>query len=200
MSWRQILGLLLLSTAAMPADFVGAQELVSNPEFDAPATTGWTGNIAGLSWSQDESECLPPFASGSLLLSPESPDGPSSAFLCLDTSISGNLNLVFLVRADCEEVVKGKLRFYPLPACGGAAGGLDEIGGTVPASSWEEASLFGVPIPLGTQSIWLGLEISQAIAQICNTRFDKIHLGPGSVIQRSGFETGSTDCRWTAVP
>jgi hypothetical protein len=200
MTSRPILGLLLLSTAVFAARLAGAQELVPNPEFDVAATTGWTGDIASLSWSQDESECLPPFASGSLLLVPDNLDGPSTAFACLAAPAPGGVNLTFLVRADCEEVVKGKLRFYPLPACDGAPGGVDEIGGTTPGGTWDEAGLFNVPVPLGTQSVWLGLEISQATTQICNTRFDKIHLGPGSVIQRSGFETGSTDCRWFAVP
>ena len=49
------------------------------------------------------------------------------------------------------------------------------------------------------QSIWIGLEISQATAQICETRFDKIHLGAGIPILRSGFETGSSAGRWSAT-
>ena len=200
MSWRRILGLLLLSTAACAATLAGAQELVPNPEFDVAATTGWTGDIASLSWSQDESECLPPFASGSLLLVPDNLDGPSTAFACLAAPASGAVNLTFLVRADCAEVVKGKLRFHPLPACGGAPGAVDEIGAAIPGGTWDEAGLFNSLVPAGTQSVWLGLEISPSTNQTCNTRFDKIHLGPGSVIQRSGFETGSTDCRWIAVP
>lgn len=177
-----------------------AQELVPNPEFDVAAVEEWTGNVASRAWSQDESECLPPNASGSLLLMPENLDGPSSLYLCLVAPASGPLNLSFLVRPECEVVVKGKVRFHPEPGCGGVPGGSDEVGGTAPANSWEEASLFNMPLPSGTQSIWLSLELSQAISQICNTRFDKIHLGPGVALHRSGFETGSTACRWSTSP
>ena len=197
---RTILGRLLLSTAFCSATLAGAEELVPNPEFDVAVTTGWTGDTANLSWSQDESECLPPFASGSLLLVPDNIDGASSAYLCLAAPASGAVNLTFLVLAECAETVKGRLRFHPLPACGGAPGGTDEVGAAIPGGTWDEAGLFNSLVPVGTQSIWLGLEISPSINQTCNTRFDKIHLGTGVVIQRSGFETGSADCRWVEVP
>lgn len=176
-----------------------AQGVVPNPEFDVAAVTEWTGNIASLSWSQTDPDCSPPNASGSLQVSPDDPQTPASAFLCAALPAAGSWTLAFVVRADCEEAVKGTLRYYSEPACGGTMLGSDEVSGTVPAGSWEQAALTPAAPPLGTQSIWIGLQISQSITSVCNALFDKIFVGPGIPVLRSGFETGSSACRWSAT-
>ncbi len=170
-----------------------------NPEFDVATVTPWTGNIASLSWSQTDPDCLPPNASGSLQLVPDSPQGPVSAFLCVAAPPAGSWNFAFLVRADCEEVVKGILRYYPEPACGGTVLGSEETGGTTLGGTWDQAELAPANPPVGTQSIWIGLELMESITSVCNARFDQIHFGRGLPVLQSGFETGSTACRWSAT-
>ena len=65
--------------------------------------------------------------------------------------------------------------------------------------SWDQAELAPTAPPFGTQSIWIGLKLSQSITSMCDARFDKIHLGSGIPLLRSGFETGSSACRWSAT-
>lgn len=176
-----------------------AQGVPPNPEFDLAAVAEWTGNIASLSWSPSDPDCLPPNASGSLLVSPENPQTPATAFLCVAAPPAGSWNLAFLVRADCQEVVKGILRYYPEAACGGAVLGSEETGGTTLGGTWDQVELTNAAPPGGTQSIWIGLELSESLTQVCNARFDRIHFGRGIPLLRSGFETGSTACRWSST-
>lgn len=200
MTMRRLPSLALLallgSAAAAP---LGAQGVVPNGEFDANTVAPWTGNIASLSWSQTDPDCLPPNASGSLLVSPDDLQTPVSAFVCVAPPPAGSWNLAFLVRAECEEVVKGILRYYPEPACGGTVLGSEQVGGTTLGGTWDQAELAPANPPVGTQSIWIGLELSPAITNNCNARFDRIHFGPGLPLLRSGFETGSSACRWSAT-
>lgn len=201
MSPRALSRFALLFVACVAALFGApsafAQGVVPNPEFDVGAVTGWTGNIAQVSWSQTDPDCVPPNASGSLQLVPDNLQGPVSAFLCV-AAPTGNVNLTFLVRAECQEVVKGILRYYPEPACGGAILGSEETGGTTLGGSWDQAELAPATLPSGTQSVWIGLELSESISSICTALFDRVHLGSGLPLLRSGFETGSTACRWSA--
>ena len=95
--------------------------------------------------------------------------------------------------------MKGILRYYPEPECGGALLGSEETGGTTLGGTWDQAELAGAAPPLGTQSIWIGLELSESVTSICTARFDRIHFGRGLPILRSGFETGSSACRWSAT-
>ena len=57
--------------------------------------------------------------------------------------------------------MKGILRYYPEPECGGALLGSEETGGTTLGGTWDQAELAGAAPPLGTQSIWIGLELSE---------------------------------------
>lgn len=191
-----LLGLLGGAAAAAPAC---AQNVVPNSQFDVATITPWTGNIANLSWSQTDPDCLPPNASGSLQLVPDSPQGPVSAFLCVAAPPAGGWNFAFLVRAECEEVVKGIVRYYPEPACGGAVLGSEETGGTTLGGTWDQAELAPANPPVGTQSIWIGLQLMESITSVCNALFDQIHFGRGLPVLQSGFETGSTACRWSAT-
>lgn len=176
-----------------------AQGVVPNPEFDVAAVAEWTGDIASLAWSQTDPDCVPANASGSLLVSPADLQTPATAFLCVAAPPAGGWNFSFVVRAECEEVVQGILRYYSEPACGGTFLGSEETGGTTLGGSWDQAELAPTAPPLGTQSIWIGLKLSQSITSMCDARFDKIHLGSGIPLLRSGFETGSSACRWSAT-
>lgn len=187
------------AAAVFGASAASAQGVVPNPEFDVASVTAWTGNTASLSWSQTDPDCLPPDASGSLLVSPDSPTGPVSAFVCVAPPPAGSWVLGFLVRTECEEGVKGMLRFYAAPDCGGTLLGSDQVSGVVPSGSWEQGALFPATIPAGTQSVWIGLELNESITSVCNALFDRIFFGPGTPILRSGFETGSSACRWSAT-
>lgn len=200
MPLRRLPRLALLSLLGIPAAAPAlAQGVVPNPEFDTATVAAWTGNLASLSWSQSDPDCLPPDASGSLLISPDDLQTPVSAFLCVAPPPAGSWNLAFLVRADCEEVVKGILRYYPAPACGGTVLSTEEVGGTTLGGSWDQAQLAPANPPVGTQSIWIGLQLQPSITNNCNARFDRIHFGPGLPLLRSGFETGSYACRWSAT-
>lgn len=77
--------------------------------------------------------------------------------------------------------------------------GSEETGGTSLGGTWGQAELAPANPPPGTQSLWIGLELPESVTQICNALFDKIHFGPGIPLLRSGFETGSTACRWSAT-
>lgn len=194
-----LLGLLALLGCAAAAAPAFAQNAVPNSQFDVATITPWTGNIASLSWSQTDPDCLPPNASGSLQLVPDSPQGPVSAFLCVAAPPAGSWSFAFLVRAECEEVVKGILRYYPEPACGGAVLGSEETGGTTLGGTWDQAELAPANPPVGTQSIWIGLQLMESITSVCNALFDQIHFGRGLPVLQSGFESGSTACRWSAT-
>lgn len=187
---------LLGGAAAVP---VSAQNVVPNGEFDIAAVVEWTGDTASLSWSQTDPDCVPPNASGSLQLTPDNPQGPVSAFLCVAPPAAGTWILAFLVRAECEEVVKGILRYYAAPSCGGTFLGSEETGGTTLGGTWDQAQLVAAPPPPGTQSIWIGLQLSESITSVCTALFDKVHFGRGAPLLQSGFETGSTACRWSAT-
>lgn len=77
--------------------------------------------------------------------------------------------------------------------------GSEETGGTTLGGTWGQAELAPASPPAGTQSIWIGLELTESITSVCNALFDKIHFGRGLSILESGFETGSTACRWSAT-
>lgn len=201
MTTRRLPRLALLSLLGIPAAALPAlaQGVVPNPEFDANTVAAWTGNIASLSWSQTDPDCSPPNASGSLQLVPDSLQGPVSAFLCVAAPPAGSWNFAFVVRAECQEVVKGILRYYPEPACGGTVLGSEETGGTTLGGTWDQAELAPANPPVGTQSVWIGLELTESITSVCNALFDNVHLGRGLPLLRSGFETGSSACRWSAT-
>ncbi|MBP9144945.1 MAG: hypothetical protein KBI44_10715 [Thermoanaerobaculia bacterium] len=196
---RALFAAATFATSAVGATAASAQGVVQNPEFDVAAVGPWTGNIASLTWSPTDPDCLPPDASGSLQVSPDNPQGPATAFLCVAPPPAGTWNLAFLVRAECQEVVKGILRYYPEVNCGGAVIGSEETGGTTLGGTWDQAELAGAAPPVGTLSVWIGLELSESLTSICTTLFDRIHFGRGIPILRSGFETGSTACRWSAT-
>jgi hypothetical protein len=194
----------LLAAAALVASVLcasaaRAQGVVPNGEFDVAAVTEWTGNIATLSWSQTDPDCSLPNASGSLHLSPDSVFTAVSAFLCVALPPASTWNLTFLVRADCQEVVTGTLRYYSATACGGTSLGSDESGGTTLGGTWDQVEVLGAAPPGGTQSVRIDLQLSESLTQICTARFDRVHFGPGLPLLRSGFETGSSACRWSAT-
>jgi len=187
------------ATSVVGGSAASAQSVVPNPDFDVAAVGPWTGNAASLSWSQTDPDCVPPNASGSLQVSPEVPQAPAMAFLCVAPPPAGTWSLAFLVRAECQAVVKGILRYYPEPDCGGGMLGTGETGGTTLGGTWDQAELAGAAPPVGTLSIFIGLQVSDSVTGVCSALFDRIHFGRGLPILQSGFETGSTACRWSAT-
>ncbi|MEO8198591.1 MAG: hypothetical protein ABI689_17900 [Thermoanaerobaculia bacterium] len=182
------------------ASIAAAQDVIPNPEFDLPSVAGWVGDDAGLFWAQDDPECSPPNASGSLAITPLVPNSPASAVLCVAAPGPSPLNFTAQLILECQSRVDAFLDFFPDALCGGASLQTSTAGATVPSGSWLELAVQAMNVPVGTQSIGIQMKVSESVSAGCGARFDQFYLGSGALILRAGFETGSSTCHWVTVP